>query len=151
MPIAPATASDREVLIALLDAADLPHEDLVDADLRHFRVLRRDGTVRGVVGIEPAGSAALLRSLVVRPADRGQGIGQALVRAAEGCARGQDIEALYLLTTTAADFFAALGYDAISREEVPVAIARTDEFERLCPATATCMQKALTSYVPCQP
>lgn len=145
MPISSATASDRAAVVSLLDATGLPHEDLSDAALRHFRVLRRDGAVCGVVGIEPAGSAALLRSLAVRPGDRGQGIGRALVRAAEEHAQAQGIDALYLLTTTAADFFAALGYNRVSRDAVPAAIAQTDEFDRLCPATATCMQKTLIS------
>ena len=145
MRISPAAPSDLEAIVSLLNTVDLPHEDLSDASLRHFRVLRRDGGVGGVVGIEPAGAAALLRSLAVRPADQGGGAGRALVQDVEAYARAQGIDTLYLLTTTAAGFFAALGYECSSREAVPPAIAQTDEFDRLCPATATCMQKSLIS------
>jgi amino-acid N-acetyltransferase len=145
MTITPAAPSDLDDIVALLDAVDLPHEDLTDASLRHFRVLRREGRLCGVVGLEPAGSAALLRSLAVPPSERGQGYGRALVRDAEAYGRAQGIDGLYLLTTTAAEFFAALGYEFISRDDVPSAIARTEEFNRLCPDTAPCMQKSLTS------
>jgi amino-acid N-acetyltransferase len=143
MPIAPATASDQDAVVALLDDADLPHADLTPAALQHFRVLRRDGRLLGVVGIEPVGTAGLLRSLAVRPSARGQGHGRALVQDAEAYARTQDVDTLYLLTTTAAAFFAALGYERTSRDAVPPALAQTDEFARLCPRTATCMQKSL--------
>lgn len=143
MPIVAASPSDLDPIIALLDAVELPHDDLIDAAVPHFHVLRRDGTIHGCVGIELVGDAALLRSLAVRPAERGEGHGQALVRSAEAHARDQGVGTLYLLTTTAADFFADLGYERIARDTVPAAVAQTDEFDRLCPRTATCMQKSL--------
>jgi len=145
MLIDSADSSDLDAIIALLDAAGLPHTDLTDASLQNFRVLRRDKNVCGVVGIEPAGSAALLRSLAVPPSARGQGYGQALVQDAEAYGRKQGCESLYLLTTTAAGFFADLGYERMSRNAVPPAVAQTEEFNRLCPNTATCMQKSLIS------
>jgi amino-acid N-acetyltransferase len=145
MSVVAATPTDADAIVALLDAVDLPHDDLTAAALRHFRVLRRDGTLVGMVGIEPAGSGGLLRSLAVRPAERGRGHGRALVRDAEAYARQQGLDALYLLTTTAAGFFADLGYEQIARDTVPPAIAQTDEFDRLCPRTARCMQKSLIS------
>lgn len=145
MPIVAARPSDLTAVVSLLDAVGLPHDDLTEAALQHVRVLRRDGTICGVVGVEPAGTAALLRSLAVRPLAQGQGAGRALVRDAEAYAREQGIETLYLLTTTAADFFAELGYERISRDAVPRRVAQTAEFERLCPSTAPCMRKSLIS------
>lgn len=144
MPVA-AAASDLDAIVDLLDAAGLPHDDLTAAALQHFRVVRRDGGLVGVVGIEPAGSGGVLRSLAVRPSARGQGYGRALVRNAETYARSLNLRTLYLLTTTATGFFAELGYERISRDTVPPAIAQTDEFDRLCPRTAACMQKSLAS------
>jgi amino-acid N-acetyltransferase len=143
--IAAASVSTLDEVVALLDAVGLPHDDLTEAALRHFRVLRDDGRMCGVVGVEPVGASALLRSLAVRPSERGNGYGHALVRAAEAYAREQGVGTLYLLTTTAPDFFAGLGYERMNREEVPPAIAQTDEFDRLCPRTAACMQKSLIS------
>lgn len=145
MSIVPATLRDRAPIVDLLDTAGLPHEDLSGEMLSHFRVLRLHGAVRGVVGLEPVGRAALLRSLAVHPDARGQGHGSALVRTAETHAQSENVHTLYLLTTTAARFFQGRGYEPIPRDAVPSPIARTDEFSRLCPDSATCMQKSLIS------
>lgn len=103
------------------------------------------GEVQGGIGLEPVGRAGLLRSLVVHPDARGDGYGTALVRSIERYGRENGIERLYLLTTTATPFFERLGYKQTSRAAVPEAIAETDEFSRLCPDSATCMQKSLIS------
>ncbi|WP_228434553.1 hypothetical protein [Natrarchaeobaculum aegyptiacum] len=52
------------------------------------------------------------------------------------------VDALYLLTTTAVDFFAARGYDEIDRADAPDAIRNTTEFADLCPSSATCMRRS---------
>jgi amino-acid N-acetyltransferase len=62
----------------------------------------------------------------------------------ENQARG-DMETLYLLTTSAAPFFRRHGYATMERDALPAAIQQTKEASRLCPATATCMRKPLTS------
>jgi amino-acid N-acetyltransferase len=61
----------------------------------------------------------------------------------EARGRAADVEALFLLTTTAADFFGTRGYELIDREAVPEAVAETAEFSELCPDAATCMRKRL--------
>jgi amino-acid N-acetyltransferase len=48
---------------------------------------------------------------------------------------------LYLLTTTAREFFAGRGYRAIDRADAPERIRGTTEFSDLCPASATAMVK----------
>jgi amino-acid N-acetyltransferase len=50
---------------------------------------------------------------------------------------------LYLLTTTAREFFADRGYAEVERTEPPEAIRATTEFADLCPSTAACMRKRL--------
>ncbi len=145
MPIRPATPTDRASIVDLLASVGLPHEDLSDGMLPHFCVLRSRGTIQGVVGLEPVGRAALLRSLAVLPSAQGSGHGTALVQAIEAHGRSHGVEVLYLLTTTAAAFFRERGYESTSRDDVPPAIAQTDEFSRLCPDSATCMQKSLIS------
>lgn len=61
----------------------------------------------GIGGLERHGSDGLLRSVVVEKSARGDDIGAARCEAleTEACARG--VEGPYLLTTTAAGFFAA--------------------------------------------
>jgi len=85
----------------------------------------------------------LLRSLVVERPARGTGLGTAICDRLEAIARGDGIDTLYLLTTTAPEFFAARGYAEIERAEAPDAIRGTTEFEDLCPASATAMRKSL--------
>jgi len=97
----------------------------------------------GVGGLERDGSNALLRSVAVEPSVRGRGFGTALCDRLERKARSGDVETVYLLTTTATDFFASRGYVEVEREAAPAAIRETTEFTELCPSTATCMEKSL--------
>ena len=96
-----------------------------------------------MIGLEPYGSVALLRSLAVAPAWQGRGLGSALLAHAEQAARQRGIAALYLLTTTAAAFFARRGYVRLPREAAPPVLQQTAEFAALCPASAVCMTKTL--------
>jgi amino-acid N-acetyltransferase len=66
-----------------------------------------------------------------------------LVSDAEAWATERGIKTLYLLTTTAAQFFSRLGYEAIPRSEAAAAIAATAQFSDLCPASSTLMRKVL--------
>jgi amino-acid N-acetyltransferase len=84
----------------------------------------------------------LLRSLAVAEAHRKGGCGRALVSHAESWAWRHGVKTLYLLTTTAANFFARTGYEAISRVQAPAPIAATTQFSSLCPSSATLMRKA---------
>lgn len=138
----PADESALRYVESLLEANDLPAADVRSAP-GHFYVAY-DGDERvGGGGVEPYGTDGLLRSVVVEESARGNGIGTALCRALEAEARDEGIETLYLLTTTAADFFAALGYAAVDRADAPEAIRETTQFADLCPAAATCMEKSL--------
>src|SRR5688500_6040621 len=84
--IEPATAADHGAIAALLRAANLPYEDILP-HWPHFLVARRGRDLVGAVGAEVCGEDALLRSLVVTPAARGEGWGgklcDELERAAE--------------------------------------------------------------------
>jgi len=129
---------------ALLEDAELPTRDLSPDLLARFLVARdRDGCVIGAVGLEVLGAAGLLRSLVVHSAWRGHGLGELLVDHIERAAQAAGVTDLYLLTTTAAPFFAARGYRDLDRGRVPTAIAATGEFRSLCPASAVCQHKRL--------
>jgi amino-acid N-acetyltransferase len=128
----------------LLAACNLPTDDLQDAanDLRLFGC-RADGRLLGLVGLEVQGADALLRSLAVAEAARGQGLGDELLAYAERQATSHGVQTLYLLTTTAEAFFAQRGYRLSERATAPRAIAATRQFCGLCPATATLMRKHL--------
>jgi amino-acid N-acetyltransferase len=141
MKVEPAHPSDLHSVCELLRADALPTEDLTGESLRRFHVVRNRDKVVGAVGLECHGNLALLRSLVVAPEFRGNGLGHELARAAEEQAQQLELSAVYLLTTTAAKFFAKRGFRAVARSEVPAAIQATREFTSLCPATAVVMVK----------
>src|SRR3546814_17164844 len=90
--------------------------------------------------MEIFGADALLRSLVVPSAARGKGLGKSIVEALAVEAKKIGIERLWLLTTTAADFFAAIGFEPAARPAAPRTIQTTREFRDLCPASAAFMK-----------
>jgi N-acetylglutamate synthase-like GNAT family acetyltransferase len=147
MKVRRATGSDMPGVIRLLDRSKLPTSDLADPSDMQFWVADRDGVVIGAVALECRSDAALLRSLVVDPAERGTGLGVALVATAESAAHTQGITRIALLTETAREFFQRRGYAVIPREQAPDALKSSAEFRSLCPASAVCMSKSLDSTV----
>ena len=134
-----------DAIAGLLSAAGLPVEDL-DVTMFDAFVVATEGEVCvGVVGLEIHESNALLRSLAVEPQHRSRGLGARLVGAIETEARARGVTALYLLTTTATTFFERAGYTAHDRATVPASIAGTIEFSSLCPDTADCLWRDLTT------
>ena len=142
MDIIPATPSDLGAVEALLTEAGLPLVGAAEA-FRTGIVADADRRIVGAAAVEAHGEAGLLRSVVVSRERRGEGLGRALVAAAERVARRGGATDLYLLTETAADWFSSLGYRAIGRDQVPAAVAASVEFTEACSTTATVMHRAL--------
>lgn len=139
-----ARQSDLPGIQALLKNEGLPFEDLAAGSMPDFVVQRGpDGKLLAIGGIECHGSNGLLRSLVVIPDARGKGVGRKVIDALENHARQKGVKALYLLTTTAPEYFPRLGYESFDRSAVPSAISGSAEFASLCPASAICMKKNL--------
>ena len=141
--IAIAARPTRPGAARLLESAGLPASDLDDAQLQHFFFIGTASLPIGLVGLELYGEHALLRSLVVAPSARDGGAGTALVGHAEAHALSQGARDLYLLTTTAEDFFARRGYVRVGREAAPEPIRSTREFADICPASSALMVKHL--------
>lgn len=131
-------------VLGLLQDSGLPHQDIDAARLNDFLIAVGGKTVLGTVGLERYGSDALLRSLVVRPESRWTGLGTQLAAAMEEHAKTAGVANLYLLTMTAADFFARRGYEILARSAAPQALQETAEFSSLCSSQAVCMRKFLT-------
>ena len=138
--VRPAVATDQAAVEALLRAADLPVDGVADQFEDGYVVSEGDGIVVGAGGLEVYGAYGLLRSIVVAPEWRGRGVAEALVkdRLEWGAARG--LRAVYLLTTTAAHYFAKRGFSAVDRSSIPGAIRRSTEFSDICPSTAIAME-----------
>lgn len=144
--LAPATKADVEWARSLLRGTGLPVADLpetpADGDITLYVVEAEPGAV-GCIGLEQYGHHGLLRSAVVQEAHRGEGYGRAAVRALESEARDAGVGTLFLLTTTAATFFADLGYERVDRNAVPDAVRQSAEFSDLCPSSAVAMCRRL--------
>lgn len=143
MKTEPAEPEDRDAILHVLTAAGLPTSDLVDGTAVDFLVVRDSGNIVGVIGLEYAGAHALLRSLAVHPDTRDRGLGHMLVDAIQRRAVSKGFTTLFLLTTTASDYFVQRGYRRMERTEVPADIQFTQQFAGLCPASAVVMVKEL--------
>jgi mannose-6-phosphate isomerase-like protein (cupin superfamily) len=53
------------------------------------------------------------------------------------------VDAVHLLTTTAAEFFAKSGFERVDRSGVPPLVSEHAQFLRLCPSTATSMRRRI--------
>lgn len=142
-PLRKASTQDLPAVLALLEEAGLPTQDITSEHLGDFLVAAGGQSILGTIGLERYGENALLRSLVVRQESRFTGLGKQLVDSIEEHAQRTGVRTLYLLTTTAADFFARRGYEVIERSAAPSALQKTAEFSSLCPSQATCMRRDL--------
>jgi len=97
--------------------------------------------VVGVAGLELHGDFGLLRSVAVDEDYRGQGLAAALIEAVLQRAQRVGLRSVYLLTTSARDYFARRGFADVGRDDAPAAIRESWEFKNGCPSTAAFMQR----------
>jgi len=135
----PAQAHDIGPARELLHRVELPEEGVVD-HFGNYLVVRDASRLVGLCGVEVCGDDGLLRSVAVDPDYRGEGIGGLLVAGAQGLARKLKLEGLYLLTTTAADFFRRHGFEDLPRDKAPEAVRQSWEFRAGCPSSSTLMR-----------
>jgi amino-acid N-acetyltransferase len=140
--LAVVTQTDLRAVSALLQGAGLPTSDLETAR-PEFLLLREGGRIIAAGALQRFGSTALLRSVVVAPERRGGAVGRMIVEELERAAGEAGVGSLVLLTQSARDFFAHLGYRVIERSEAPEEVQESEEFRSLCPASATCMVKMI--------
>ncbi len=134
-----ARADDLTLVRDLLKRCELPADDVSDAMLPGFVVAESSASLVGVAAIEVHGPHGLLRSVAVAPEVRGSGLGAELVRDRISWMQSQGIGSLYLLTTTAAPYFAMHNFVTVTRDSAPAEIQASSEFTDLCPSTAILM------------
>src|SRR5215813_1293199 len=101
---------ERDGVAAALVKAGLPADDVDDPYVLLWRFETYEDVPVGFGGLEIYDYDALLRSVVTLPSVRRVGMGAAIVAALEAEARARRCRAIYLLTTSEADFFSRLGY-----------------------------------------
>jgi len=139
MVIEPLTTADEA--LPLLAECGLPVSDIFSPAQPLFFGARSEGALVGVVGLEAYAPFALLRSLAVAPAFRRRGLARKLVACVESQAEQRGIKELFLLTTTAENFFLGLGYSLASRSAAPAVIQCTAQFSGLCPSSSAFLSK----------
>lgn len=138
-----AVTGDDAALRAALMAADLPIDDLTAAGRCFFAYAGLDGAVAGYGGFECYGADALIRSVLVPSTLRRQGLGAALVPLLLARAHAAGARQAWLLTETAGDFFARLGFRPCERGSAPATILATRQAAGLCPASALLMTRKI--------
>lgn len=140
--VEPARAHDLGPAVELLRRCELPTEGVAER-FGHYLVVHDDARLVALAGIEIYGADGLLRGVAVDPEVRGEGLGAQLVAATEDLAHRLGLGAIYLLTTTAREFFSRLDYQDCARDAAPAAVRESWEFRAGCPAAAVFMRKAL--------
>jgi amino-acid N-acetyltransferase len=135
------TNHERQQAIDLLQQHQLPVADLDDDKLIY--IFLDEEKVIGTAGLEIFEDCGLLRSVSIIKEQQGKGLGQKLNDQVEQYAKESGINCLYLLTTTAKDFFEKQGYCPVSREDAPEPVKQTAEFASLCPSSAVLMKKKI--------
>ena len=141
----PASPEGFAAVVLLLKACGLTHADLTPAHMPDFVLAWLGEAPVGVAGFERVDALGLLRSVAVLQEYRNSGLARRLVEACETRASAQGIRVLFLIAMDdrAANFFAHLAYEAVTREEVPSGLKALPEFSHLCPKANPCLRKAL--------
>src|SRR4249919_3441069 len=109
-----ASADDLDAVVGLLRECALPHEDIGE-HLSDLVAAKRDKILIGTVALQAYDGVGLLRSLAVTEACRSQGLATELVTRIVTHARSSGVERLFLVTTTAQDFFTRRGFVPFER------------------------------------
>jgi N-acetylglutamate synthase-like GNAT family acetyltransferase len=144
MKIRSAEPEDIETVRGLLLDAELPTGGLEDQFGASYAVAEdADGGVVGTAGVERYGRFGLLRSVAVARGARNRGVAALLVRDRMAWAGTEGLDSVYLLTTTAAEYFGRLGFEPVERDELPLEIRESPEFSGICPETSVAMRRAV--------
>lgn len=135
-------SADVPALYNLLRASNLPTDGL-SAHLADTLVVKANGQIVGSAALECYGHSALLRSVAVAEPWWGTGLGHQLVESAFDLARRRQVQRLYLLTETAAEWFPRFGFVPVERSAVDPAVQASVEFTSACPDSAQAMRKDL--------
>jgi amino-acid N-acetyltransferase len=133
-----ATPEDWSAVEALLQDAKLPL-DGARAHFQNFTLAFQGEGLVGCAGYERYGEVGLLRSVAVREALRGSGLGKQLTEQVLSAARTNGVTQMVLLTETAINFFPRFGFKQIERGNVPLPALASLEFTTACPDTAAAM------------
>lgn len=138
MTLRKATENEYRAIIHLLASNHLPTTDIYEKNITLFVGLVKSEIV-ATIGVETYGNEALLRSLCVKEGFKNQKLGEKMLTYLLSFCAHENIQTLYLLTTTAEHYFTRFGFDTITRDETPPSVQNTREFQDICPSSAIIM------------
>jgi len=137
-----AEQSDWAQITQLLQDSNLPTVGAQE-HLPNFVTAWRGSVLVGCAGLENYGTVGLLRSVAVKPAERGIGLGQTLTQRMLTQAKEKGLDQVLLLTETAQEFFPRFGFQVINRTAVPIEATESAEFKGACCESAVVMALSL--------
>ena len=125
--ISKATVDDIKPLSRLLKKENLPPDD-IEKWIDHFLVLKDGNMTVGGVGLEIWGEIGLFRSFVIAEEYRSKGFGNKLYDTIMLKAKKMNLHSLVLLAKGTVDFFEKNGFSFISRDELPLEVKNSVQF-----------------------
>jgi N-acetylglutamate synthase-like GNAT family acetyltransferase/protein-tyrosine-phosphatase len=141
--IGPASGGDLDAITRLLVGSLLPSRDVGGTNQR-FIVASENGRLIGCAGLQVAGQDGLVRSMAVHWTRRNAGLGSRLHQRLLFEAMLAGVRTLFVVTTTAEDFFAGHGFRKVAADAVPPALRASDEFTAFVPGGSTVMSRPVS-------
>lgn len=141
--IGPASGGDLDAIKQLLGGSLLPSRDVGGAHQRFIAASER-GRIIGCAGLQVAGQNGLVRSMAVHWTRRNAGLGSRLHERLLFEAVLSDVRTLYVVTSTAEDFFAGHGFRNIAPEAVPPELQASEEFTAFVPGGSKVMSRPVS-------
>jgi N-acetylglutamate synthase-like GNAT family acetyltransferase/protein-tyrosine-phosphatase len=138
--VGPASGGDFDAIKRLLVASLLPSRDVAEGRQR-FIVATEAGRLIGCAGLQVSGQDGLVRSMAVHWTRRNAGLGSRLHGRLLFEAVLAGVRTLYVVTTTAEDFFAGHGFKKVAAADVPAELQASDEFTAFVPGGSTVMSR----------
>lgn len=134
-------ASDKDLYKAedILKQNDLMYEDIRSNNIELFFAYKNN-IFTGIIGLERFNNLGFLRSLVILEEYRKKGCGREICIGLLNYAKSKGIKEVYLLTTTAKNFFEKINFNLVKPEKIPKAIKNTGQFSYFCPDSAACLK-----------
>ena len=136
------STSDADFLSAL-KSVGLEENGLERAEA-YVLIDRESGERIAYGGLEIYAPHAMLRSLAVPEAHRGQGYASLLCTHALAQAAARGVTHVYALTETVPGFFTALGFEAVDRGALPAAVLGSPLVQQVCGKDADIFRLSLS-------
>lgn len=138
--IGPASGGDFDAIKRLLQGSLLPSRDVAEGRQR-FIVASEGGRIIGCAGLQVAGEDGLVRSMAVHWTRRNAGLGSRLHQRLLLEAVLAGVKTLWVVTTTAEDFFVRHGFAKVEAAAVPAALQASEEFTAFVPGGSAVMSR----------